>query len=176
MEASLLARLGLDMPGRHTYYTKELADEICLRLSEGETLRAICKGEHMPSEACVRGWANEKREDFQERYLIARELGYHAMVDEIVEISDDGTNDWMEARDSDGNLAYKLNGENVNRSRLRVDTRKWIVGKCLPKLYGDKVLHAGADGEGPIQIEDKSSYDLARRIAFALAGTNDKPS
>ena len=60
-----------------------------------------------------------------------------AMADETLEISDDGTNDWM--KDNEG---YKVNGEHVARSRLRVDTRKWLLSKALPKIFGDKLTQS----------------------------------
>ncbi len=54
--------------------------------------------------------------------------------------------------DKDGQAAgWQLNGEHVQRSRLRVDTRKWILSKLAPKRYGDKLQHTG-DGGGPIRV------------------------
>ena len=60
------------------------------------------------------------------------------MVDELLEIADDCTNDYMERN---GKLVF--DGEHISRSRLRVDTRKWLLSKALPKLYGDKLTHDG---------------------------------
>ena len=163
--------------GRLTDYTQDIADKICERLAKGETLRSICRSDEMPSEATVRNWALSNREGFFAQYSQAREIGYHSMADEALEISDDGTNDWvMNNADEDGSAVYRLNGEHVQRSRLRVDTRKWLLSKALPKVYGDKLQHTGADGEGPVQIEDKGAYDMARRVALLLAGANDKPA
>lgn len=62
------------------------------------------------------------------------------MADEIKEISDDGSNDWMERNDGE-NVAWVANGEHIQRSRLRVDTRKWHLSKALPKIYGDRHTH-----------------------------------
>ncbi len=74
------------------------------------------------------------------------------LFDEALGIADDGTNDWMERLDKDGQAAgWQLNGEHVQRSRLRVDTRKWAAGKLAPKKYGDKLQHTG-DGGGPIRV------------------------
>ena len=50
--------------GRPSKYTKAVADEICLRLAKGETLRSICRDEHMPHEATVRQWAVQDYEGF----------------------------------------------------------------------------------------------------------------
>jgi len=75
------------------------------------------------------------------------------MADELLEVADDGKNDWMERRDDEDKASYVLNGEHVQRSRLRVDTRKWMLSKALPKVFGDKVTqeHVG-DPEKPIRF------------------------
>lgn len=93
------------------------------------------------------------------------------MADELLEIADDGTNDWMEKKNADGEtIGWRENGEAMRRSQLRISTRQWIAERLLPKKYGAKVQneHTGKDG-GAIQTEEVSGYDLARRIAFALA-------
>jgi hypothetical protein len=88
-----------------------------------------------------------------DQYAKAREAQAEFMADEIMNIADDGTNDWMEQKAPDGMTAgYKFNGEAVSRSRLRVDARKWVASKLLPKKYGEKIDHAvsGPDG-GPVE-------------------------
>jgi hypothetical protein len=122
-------------------YTAAVADYILDELANGRTLRAVCRDADMPSERSVRTWAIDNREGFGERYTHAREIGYHAMFDEMFEIADDATNDWMIR---DGRVI--LNSENVARSKLRNDTRKWALSKALPKIYGDKLTHDGAVG------------------------------
>ena len=60
------------------------------------------------------------------------------MADEMLEIADDGSNDWMMGKDG-SNQFYAANGEHIQCSRLRLDTRKWLLSKALPKIYGDKL-------------------------------------
>lgn len=129
-------------------YSPALADEICQRLAQGEGLIAICRDAHMPHESSVRQWVDENRDGFAPKYARARELQYGRMADEIAEIADDGRNDWMA---NIGDAGYEINGEHITRSRLRVDARKWLLSKLLPKQFGDKVDHtlAGTDG-GPV--------------------------
>lgn len=124
----------------------------------------------MPAESTVRLWAAEDREGFSAQYTRAREVGYLAMADETVEISDDGRNDWMERQSEEDKERYVLNGEHVQRSRLRVDTRKWLLSKALPKMFGDKITQelTGKDG-GPITTADLTDQEIARRLAFMLA-------
>lgn len=138
------------MAGRPTLYTDEIGTEICARLADGESLNAICKSEELPHESTVRSWALDPDHPISTKYVRAREIGYYKMADEMLEISDDGTNDWMVRAGQDGEgTAYSVNGEHVSRSKLRVDTRKWLLSKSLPKVFGDKVVneHTGKDGQ-----------------------------
>ena len=71
-------------------------------------------------------------------------------AEEIIEISDDSSGD--ELTDEDGKT--RINSEFVNRSRLRVDTRKWLMARMAPKKYGDKITQevTGADGTPLVPI------------------------
>lgn len=133
--------------GRPSKFTEKLAAEICQRLSAGESLRAICKGESMPPEATVRNWVVDDVQGFAAQYTRAREVGLDAMADELLDISDDGTNDWMQSNDPE-NPGYLINGEHSSRSKLRVDARKWYLSKIAPKKYGDRtaIEHSGKLG------------------------------
>lgn len=119
----------------------DVCEEILGRLAAGQTLREICRSmKDGPTPQAVR-YRVLKDEEFAEQYARARELGIHEMIDETVEIADDGTNDWVERNKDDGSTLVVPNQENIARSRLRVDTRKWLAGKIVPKLYGDKIDH-----------------------------------
>lgn len=139
------------MAGRPSVYTKKIAEEICHRIASGETLKQICRDEHMPDARTVRGWVLDDRDGFSPRYARAREMQFEAWADEINEISDDGSNDWMERENKDGSSVTVLNGEHVQRSKLRVDSRKWLLSKLKPERYGDSMKHTGDDG-GPVKI------------------------
>lgn len=138
VEGALVVEVPVKM-GRPSIYSQELADEICLRLSQGESLRAICQDGHMPDISNVLRWVlREDMKDFREQYARARESQAEVMFDEILEIADDGSNDFMTVKK--GNLEYEMeNKEVTNRSRLRVDSRKWYLSKVLPKKFGDKL-------------------------------------
>lgn len=152
--------------GRPTDFTPELAETICAELASGRSLRDVCSGEDMPAESTVRLWAIDNRDGFSAQYARAREIGYQAMADELLEIADNGHNDWM-ARRGEDDEGWQANGEHIQRSRLRVDTRKWMLSKVLPKIYGDKqsVEMTGKDG-GPIETKDVSDIDRAKAMAF----------
>lgn len=139
--------------GRPSIFSEELAARICERLAAGETLRSVCRDDDMPAPSTVIGWTHADKA-FSEQYANARQHGYQFMADELLEISDDGSNDWMEReQEREGkNEGWQFNGEHFQRSRLRVDTRKWLLSKALPKVFGDKLAHTGADGTGPVAL------------------------
>lgn len=122
---------------------------MCARLASGESLNTVCKTDGMPDKSTVFDWLRTN-EVFRELYRIAKEECADAWVEEIMDIADDGTNDWMEVHDKDGKSSWKLNGEHVQRSRLRVDTRKWAASKMKPKKYGEKLELAG-DPANPLR-------------------------
>ncbi len=122
---------------RPSEFTKEKGDEICAKLAMGESLRTVLKDEGMPSMATVFAWMR-KEEEFLKQYARAKEESADALSDEILDIADDGSNDWMEIHKG-GYTSTVVDQEAVQRSKLRVDTRKWIASKLKPKKYGDKV-------------------------------------
>lgn len=136
---------GYTEPGKRPLEFKQsVADIICDRLADGESLRAICEDDNMPNRSTVFKWLG-KIETFADQYARAREAQADAVFDEILSIADDGRNDWMEKLDDAG---YRENGEALRRSQLRIDARKWMAGKLRPKKYGDKLALTDGDGGG----------------------------
>ena len=134
--------------GRPTKYRVSVARGICLRLMLGQSLNEICKIKGYPSKTTVFTWLQIKP-DFLDQYRRAREVQQETHLDALLEIADDATNDWMERNaKGDDEKAWQLNGEHVNRSKLRIDTRKWIMERLAPKVYGSKLGldHTSSDG------------------------------
>ena len=152
--------------GRPSIYTPEIAALICERLAEGWTLREVCKADDMPVESTVRNWALTDHEGFFAHYAKAREIGYHAMADETLDIADNAANDWME-RNGEDDAGWQANGEHIQRSRLRIDTRKWLLSKALPKVYGDKaqIDHTTNGKDMPASAITLTDDQLAQIVA-----------
>jgi hypothetical protein len=142
--------------GRPTLYTQELATLICSEIAAGEKVTDICQADSMPSPRSVYQWL-AKYPEFSQQYAQAQADRTHAMAEDILAIADDGTNDWMERNHGDDE-SWVTNGEALQRSRLRVDTRKWLMSKMAPKKYGDKqqVEHSGS-----IESTSKEQRDAA---------------
>ena len=88
----------------------------------------------------------------KDRYAHAKTAQAHYLAEEIIEISDDGTNDWMTVMRGDESVEVE-NKESINRSRLRVDTRKWIAARLAPERFGDKIeTTLKGDKDSPLQI------------------------
>lgn len=154
------------MTGRPSIFTDELAATICDRIADGQTLREICRDEAMPGSTTVKRWLRQD-EAFRTQYAQAREEQAEHFADEIAEIADDGSNDWMDRQLENGRVVRTLDHEHVSRSKLRIDTRKWLMSKVAPKRYGDRTELTGPGG-APL-IPEASPDDVARRLAFMLA-------
>jgi hypothetical protein len=128
-------------------FTQEIADEICLLIGQGRSLVEICRAEGMPEISTVFGWLG-KKPDFEAQYRRAREAQADLMAEEILLISDEAQNDYVERLGRNGGTFTALDTEAVLRSKLRVDTRKWLMAKLQPKKYGERVAveHSGDVG------------------------------
>ena len=134
-------------------YSTELSETICDRLAQGQSLRSICKDDCMPTEAAVRQWVTDNTDGFASRYARARDKGYDAMAEEILDLADNAE------RDAETPQA-------IHRAKLQVDTRKWLLSKMRPKVYGDRIATevSGPDG-GPVEMNDTQA---AARLAALL--------
>lgn len=124
--------------GRPTDYTPELAAEICSRLADGESLKAICSRDGMPHKASVYLWLT-KHPEFSDMYTRAREDQADTLADEIIDIADAAERDTIIKTNEDGSEYEVCNHEWINRSRLRVDARKWVAAKLKPRKYGERI-------------------------------------
>ena len=121
---------------RHDY-SPEIADLICERLMEGASLRQICQDANMPARSTIFVWL-EEHEDFARSYTLARQIQIEDLMDEILEIADDSSNDWIDREGPDGKKYRVFNPDIVRQSKLRIGARKWLVSKLMPKRYSWK--------------------------------------
>jgi hypothetical protein len=119
--------------GRPSDYTQELADLICERIAtHGVGLKKLCEMyDDMPEKITIRRWCL-KYPQFRSQYAQAKALQIEALVDEIIDIADDASQDTFISEHG----KQVCNNEFIARSRVRIDTRKWLASKLAPKLYG----------------------------------------
>ena len=154
----------------HAYDMSVAADAVLEGIAEGGSLREVCGKPGLPSVTTFMRWlADERNENLRERYARARELQAEYMAEDILSIADEecttvradkhGTQD-----DGDGKTEVVFDSVAVQRNRLRVDARKWLLSKLAPKKYGDKVTqeHTSPNG-GPAQFSLTVGYMHAQR-------------
>ncbi len=141
--------------GRPTAYNPEIEAEILQRLAAGESLRTICKAEHLPTDTTVRNWAIEDRAGFSSRYAHARNVGLDALAEETLEI----------ARDDKIDPAGR---------RVILDTHKWFLSKMAPKRYGDRLELAG-DKENPLEVNIAGAAELLSSRVDSLIARSRTP-
>lgn len=117
--------------GRPTLYTPELADKICALLSEGISIRTICLSDDMPDKSTFFRWLRIHSE-LRDQYVRAKRESVDAMGEKILDLSDESVDLAIE-------VDPKASGAVVQAVKLQVDTRKWLMSKLLPKVYGDKI-------------------------------------
>ena len=137
-------------------------DKALAEIADGKPPFKLCKERGWP-------WAtfSAVADERADAYARARDSGWKAIADECLSISDDGSNDTY--TDEDGRT--KTDHDVIARSRLRVDTRKWLLSKMLPKVYGDRTALevAGPDG-GPLVLQlSKAFAGAAAPVAAAPA-------
>lgn len=138
--------------GRPTMYTQQLANLICLRIAEGESLREIVKSEGMPERATIYDWLL-RRPDFADQYTRAREEQADTLADEIIAIADEQPEIIPVLDKRTGELIeHKLDNAFLQWQKNRIDARKWTAMKLKPKKYGERVALAG-DADSPIKVE-----------------------
>jgi hypothetical protein len=84
----------LKKQGRPTEYNDEIISLLCQELATGKSLRTVCKMDGMPCMTSVFRWL-AKYESFREQYARAKVESADALLEEILDIADDGTNDWV---------------------------------------------------------------------------------
>ena len=107
--------------GRPSTYTKEIGIEICRRIAEGKTLREIMRGKDMPNCDTFYQW-KLKEKGLAERYTQAREQRSDLYAEEVIGIADN----------------VGLTNEEINKAKLKIDTRKWVACKLNRHIYGDR--------------------------------------
>ena len=127
--------------GRPSTFTADMGNRICDRMETGESLRSICRDDNFPHVGQVIKWlASDSNREFRLQYAHSRQVGLEVMADDVLNIAD---------QNPVLTPAGNIDNAGVQHQRLRVDTRKWILSKQLPKVYGDRTILAG-DADAPL--------------------------
>lgn len=118
-----------------------------------------------PPARTIREWIANS-EEFTAQYTRAKEMQARHIFEQIIEIADDSSEDeiFIGGDDESGEGAKRvMNSEFVQRSKLRVEARKWALSKLLPKEFGDK-----------IEVDNKHSGSIATPgLTLVLNGVKD---
>ena len=144
-------------------YSEEIADNICdITASSEKSLATILKeNEGYPKVTTIYKWLDDNQE-FAKNYARAKICQAHFLAEGIIEIADDSSQD-LERIDDYGNRIE--NKEFVNRSKIRIDARKWHAAHLYPKKYGDKLELEGA-------ISTPANPDLLDTIVAAITSNS----
>ena len=149
-------------------YDAELAAKVLDLLAQSGSLRRVCR-ELGVSRNSIIPWVVDNTEGFGDAYARAKEHGIDTLVEETLDIADDGSNDYMETEHGPA-----LNSESIQRSKVRVETRRWLAERLAPRRYG---LRQGLDvtsSDGTLQMDDTArSARVAQLVALAAKRKED---
>jgi hypothetical protein len=150
---------------RPTIYNQALADLICERVATHDMgLQQLCDTyDDLPCKYTILSWRH-KYDSFSSQYARAKERQVNLLAEQILEIADDAKNDYT----IDENGKKVIDHELAARSRLRIDSRKWLASKLAPKLYGDI---------GRITLEDGTAESVSnvRATVDAILKEKERP-
>ena len=148
------------MAKRQSKRTPEVEERIIEGLTDGVPLRVLCRQDDMPSWRTVYDWINADP-SLASRIAYARDLGFEALAEDILNIADD---------------TPAIN-EHVQRSKMRIDTRLKLLACWSPKRYGNKqTVDVGNKENETLKIESNAeNAALTLHLAEVLRDT-DVPS
>jgi vancomycin resistance protein YoaR len=181
MTKTTLVRRGGN-PGYPPDKKQKIMDHVLTQLAHGRALtRILSDDEGMPSISAVFEWQREDPFIAQE-IARARELGVEVLLDETLEIADETNADAYIERDKDGQPFAKIDGEAIQRSKLKIETRHKYAQMIAPRKYGAKidVTSGGEKLAAPpatvmIDARMQSLVAIAQRRADAQTDPEDTP-
>lgn len=129
-----------------------MIEEILRRVTDGESVVALCKEPHLPHRQTWYEWVRGD-EKLADQYRIAQEARAELLFEELDEIANNASNDWMRSNDPD-NEAWRVNKDHIMRSRLRWDNLRWKMQR-LDRRYGDRQavdLNANVTGKAVLNL------------------------
>lgn len=128
---------------KQNYTEKEkdtLTEDICGFISSQKSIRKACEIAGISTKTYMK-WLSES-EHYAHAHARAMEERADSMFEDILNISDENGEDTRFIEDG----TEITNHDVIQRAKLRVEARKWMLGKMQPKKYGDK-LDLTSDGE-----------------------------
>jgi hypothetical protein len=130
--------------GRPSTRSPEIAKRLCDHVAAGNSVRSFCRVEGNPGMFMIFQWLREDH-IFAQHYTQAMEVRAERMFEDMLDIADDTTGDKKTAI-KNGKEVELVDFDNIQRSRLRVDTRKWVLSRMNPKKYGERIQNDVTSG------------------------------
>ena len=136
-----------------------LKGELVQRIASGELLISILRDEGMPPRWAVYEHMS-KDQQFASDMKVARKVAASVFADEILEIADNAAEDYR----ADGSINYEV----IARSKLKTDSRKWLMERIDPESWGSKGQVDITSGGEKLEAKEINPLESARQVAFAI--------
>jgi hypothetical protein len=150
----------------------KIVNDICKRISEGESLRSVLRYKNMPVSDTLYKWLDADEEKALQ-YARACEERADYIFDEIIEIADTPVEGKVIETDDNGRTKEKV-GDMLGHRKLQIDARKWMLSKMNPKKYGDKLDLAHSGEIKTTNLENVPTEELIKRAEAVKKLSNDK--
>lgn len=123
-------------------WTSQLVDGIEEKILSGASIASICGSETFPHDEST-FWRH-----------FGKDESFASVIARAMEVRSDRDIEFCRQQ------AMSATADDWQVAQLRIRTFQWEAGKRRPKKYGDKQLHTGADGEGPVEIIKRVITDV----------------
>lgn len=162
LKAAAESRQKVDENTRRGKWSKAAGERICKLIETGKSLRQAAKAEGVTAAAVLK-WV-KRHSEFGKQYAQACELKYNLYADEL----DETLNEADKAA-----LDPECGNQRIAALKLRIDTRKWQLGKMLPKIYGDRTQMV-LESANPADILPKHTAEQDAAFLAKLAAIQAK--
>ncbi len=151
-------------PGYPPEVVEHMKKRVLEEIEKGKSLRRVLREDddlEFPSAPYIFQWLNPDHKnfdtDFAEQYSWACSVREDKLFEETLEIADDSSHDTIYREDG----SEMINSEWVQRSKIRISTRQWMLGKMRPKKYGDRLTNVHEGGDKPVEVIDYTKLSEA---------------
>lgn len=162
--------------GPECLYTPEIGQEICDRIAQGESVRAICRGNKtgFPAAETIRNWilydTKGVPDSFREEYERARQVQADLYFEQVITKAEDCNAD----------------ANSINKAKLEIDSLKWSLARMNRVKYGDRqAIDVGNQPDNPFTVQaaakdaledmsEKSRAALRKIVHEEMQGSVDK--
>lgn len=159
--------MGVKMVAKSEKFKLQACDEVIENMSQrGMSLRKACAAAGIARPTFL-DWCKADK-DLADRYARAREELIDHIATETLEIADQEP-----AKVIDDKGIVRIDSASVQKQRLQIDTRKWLLACLAPKKYGERIELSG-DLDVPVRQSVIDVSKLPTEVLSQIMAAKDE--